>query len=133
VDGTGGGGDAEHSPAIERGDDVEAELRAIRKLVSSADLPEEVQRAVLGGIDQLPALYRELNRTYESRFADRILGVVGGMTRALTGEGADGPASRALAEGIVKRLQKMHDRHGIAVADLKPPPAAKPVHKRTTG
>jgi hypothetical protein len=119
-----------YSPPNERGDEVDAELRAIRELVTSADLPEEVQRTVLGGFDQLPGLYRELSRTYETRYSDRIVGVVGGMTRVLASDGAGSPEARTLAEGIVERLRAMHDRYGVAVVGLKPPPAAKSARKK---
>ncbi len=110
---------------------MEQELREIRELATGTDLPADVQKAVLWGLDQLPRLYTELNRTYESRHSDRIVGLVQGMVKTLTAAEA-GPDAKALAPALVDRLRAMHDRHGIAVA-LKALPAPKPSRKKKVG
>ncbi len=108
---------------------METDLQAIRDMVSKAELPAKVQQTVLTTFDQLPKVYQDLGRTYESRFSDRIVGLVEGMVRTLANKDAC-PDAPGLAENMVNRLRAMHDRHGIAVA-LKPPPqpARKPVRK----
>jgi hypothetical protein len=110
-----------------KGDGVDAELQAIRDMVTEANLPTNVRETILARFDQLPKLYRELSRTYETRFSDRIVGSIEGMARTLSAKdaGADGPL---LAATLVKRLRSMHDQHGVAVA-LKPP-ATKPARKK---
>jgi hypothetical protein len=107
---------------------VQTDLQAIREMVNGANLTARVQHAVLSQLDALPKLYSELNRTYESRFADRIAGSVQGMVRILAAKDA-GADARQLADAIVNRMRAMHDRHGVAVA-LKPPPAAKTTRKK---
>jgi hypothetical protein len=87
-----------------------------------------VQQAVLARFDQLPQLYDELNRTYESRFADRVFASVAAIVRIL--EAADaGPDARTLAEAMMHRLREMHDRYGVAVV-LRPPPVGRAVAKQ---
>ena len=107
---------------------MHAELQAIRDLVQSATLPASVQHAVLRRFDELPKLYEELSRTYESRFADRIIGSIEGMVRILAAKDAC-PDAPELATTMVNRMRAMHDRFGIAVA-LKPPRAAKLPRKK---
>jgi hypothetical protein len=107
---------------------VHAELQGIRTLVADATLPVKVQQSVLSRFDQLPTLYDDLNRTYESRFADRIIGSIEGMVRILAAKDAC-PDSPQLATTMVNRIRAMHDQYGIAVA-LKPPLAAKAKPKK---
>ena len=109
----------------ERGEGVESDLQAIRDMVSEATVLAKVQQSVLNSFDEMPKLYRELGRTYESRFSDRIVGLVDGMIRSLASKDA-GAGAPALSEAIVNQLRAMHDRHGIAVALKVRPPAAKP-------
>ena len=116
-------------PLFTRGDDsVQTDLQAIREMVSGANLTAKVQQTVLLQLDSLPNLYSELNRTYESRFADRIAGSVQGIVRILAAKDA-GAEALQLAEAIVNRMRAMHNRHGIAVA-LKAPPAVKTTRKK---
>jgi hypothetical protein len=97
-------------------------------MVRGANLTAKVQQTVLSQFDALPKLYSELNRTYESRFADCIAGSVQGIVRILAAKDAGADALQ-LADAIVNRMRAMHDRHGIAVA-LKPPPALKTTRKQ---
>jgi hypothetical protein len=99
---------------------MQAGLKSIRRLVKSTALPTGVEHTVLFGFDQLPQLYNDLNRTYDSRYSDRILGVIGGILKTLSSPDAGGPAAEKLAVTIGNRLRDMHDKHGIAVA-LKAP------------
>ena len=107
---------------------MQTDLQAIREMVSGANLTAKVQQTVLLQLDSLPNLYSELNRTYESRFADRIAGSVQGIMRILAAKDA-GAEALQLADAIVNRMRAMHDRHGIAVA-LKAPPAVKTTRKK---
>ena len=107
---------------------MHAELQVIRNLVSGATLPAKLQQSILASFDKLPSLYDDLNRTYESRFADRIVGSIDGILRLLAVKDAC-PDAPELAATMVNRMRAMHDRFGIAVA-LKPLPAAKPTRKK---
>ena len=108
-------------------------LRAIRNLVTAASLPPQVEHTMLWRFDQLPKLYGDLKRTYESRYSDRILVLVQGMLKVLASEETAGPDAHKLAEKIVSRLQKMHDAHGLSEVGLKPPVAPKPLKKKKVG
>jgi hypothetical protein len=106
---------------------VHAELQAIRAMVTDASLAAKIQQSILSSFDKLPGLYDDLDRTYESRFADRITGSVEGMLRILAAKDA-GPDAMHVSTTIVNRMRDMHDRYGISVT-LKPPPAAKSPRK----
>jgi hypothetical protein len=110
---------------------MQSELQEIRDIVTGTVLPAKVQQTILTRFDELPSLYAELNRTYESRFSDRIAGSVASMVRLLNAKEA-GPDAPQLAATIVSRMRVMHDRHGIAVI-LKPPPAVKQPRKKVSG
>jgi hypothetical protein len=107
---------------------VHSELQAIRALVTDASLPANIQHSILVSFDKLPGLYDDLDRTYESRFADRIAGSVEGMLRILAAKDA-GPDAMHLSTTIVNRMREMHDRFGVAVT-LKLPPATKVPRKK---
>jgi hypothetical protein len=106
---------------------VQTDLQDIRDIVAATTLPDEVQQTVLSHFDGLPKLYAELNRTYETRFSDRILATVASMVRTLSTKEA-GPDASPLAATMVERLRAMHDRFGISVT-LKPPAAAAKVKR----
>jgi hypothetical protein len=107
---------------------VQTDLQAIRDLITGAALPPTVQQAILTRFDELPKLYADLGRTYETRFSDQVATSVRRMVQLLTTRDA-GDHAPALAVALVERLRAMHDRHGVAVA-LKPPPAFKAKRKR---
>ncbi len=107
---------------------VHAELQGIRDLVAGATLPSKVQLAILTIFDTLPKLYDDLNRTYETRFSDRIVGSTQGIVRILAAKDAC-PDAPELAATMVNRMRAMHDRFGISVA-LKPLPTPKPTRKK---
>jgi hypothetical protein len=109
---------------------VQANLQAIRAAITEASLPAELEQTVLWRFDQLPKLYADLKRTYESRYSDRILVLVQGILKALAAEDVTNPETVKLAEKIIAKLQKMHDKHGLAHVGLKPPAAPKPVRKK---
>jgi hypothetical protein len=107
---------------------MKTDLQAIRDLVAGTTLKPDVRQTVLTRFDQLPRLYADLARTYESRFADQIVDMVGRMVRQLSAAEA-GPDAALLAATLVTRLRAMHDQHGVAVT-LKPPPVVKPAPRR---
>jgi len=110
---------------------MQSDLQAIRDLLTEATLPPKVQQTILARFDQLPRLYADLVRTYESRFSDRIVESVERMVQTLRSEDA-GPDASELATTLVNRMRAMHDRYGIAVV-LKPPPAAKRPRRKASG
>lgn len=109
---------------------MQSDLQAIRDLVAETALPPQVQQTILTRFDQLPRLYADLIRTYESRFSDRIVESVDRMVRTLLAPEA-GPDAPLLAATMVNRMRAMHDAHGIAVV-LKPPPAPKPPRRKVS-
>jgi hypothetical protein len=110
---------------------VQTDLQAIRDLITGAALPPTVQQVILTRFDELPKLYADLGRTYETRFSDQVVSSVGRMVQLLTAPDA-GDGAPALAVALVERLRAMHDRHGVAVA-LKSPPAVKAKRKPKAG
>src|SRR5262245_29103850 len=109
------------------------ELAAIESLLEAADLPEVPRRTVAWCLKQLPELYRELARTYESRFADRILSLTQGLLKALAEWAETSPQGQPLAEGVAAHLRALHARVGFPGLDPRPkaPPKPKAASKRT--
>jgi hypothetical protein len=109
---------------------MEASLQQIHDVVSRANLSAEIKRRLLWALEQLPPLYQGLQRTYESRFRDGILGYVEGMVKTLRAQPADCPDAGPIMETIVEQLQAMHERLAIPGLNLKRPAPAKPTRKR---
>src|SRR5215475_7031959 len=91
------------------------EIGAIETLLRGAAIPDDTRQTALWLIKQLPALYRNLARTYDSRHGDEILR----LTRAATQKVAD----PRLAEAVREQLVGLHERLGFGTLDLKPPRA----------
>ena len=89
---------------------MQAGLKSIRRLVKSTALPTGVEHTVLWGFDQLPQLYLDLNRTYDSRYSDRILGVIGGILKTLGTPEAGGAAADVPAATTLARLNTVSSR-----------------------
>jgi hypothetical protein len=109
---------------------MDSGLETIRGVVNEATLSVETRRTVLWGLDQLPPLYRDLDRTYDVRYRDSILRLVQGMLMKLQVQEPGCPDAPEVAEGIVSHLKAMHERLGIPSLGLKPPAPPKPVRKR---
>jgi hypothetical protein len=89
------------------------ELATLRSLLEAADLPQDCRESALWCLGQLPELYRELARTYDSRHGDEILR----LARALVLKVGGHP----VAEGVREHLLSLHERLGFGALDLKPP------------
>ena len=96
-----------------------AELAVLRTQVQSARLADDVKHAALWCVDQLPELYRDFFRTYESRFADAILGLARAVLKRLAGKGS-GEDAQKVAEVLVAQLGGLHERLGLAPLVLRP-------------
>jgi hypothetical protein len=96
------------------------EIAAIATLLQGADMPEDARQTALWCIQQLPGLYRDLGRTYDSRHGDEILR----LSRAASLKVPDA----GVAEAIREQLVGLHERLGFGKLDLKPrrPPARRP-------
>src|SRR5262245_11495311 len=96
------------------------ELTAMQGLVEATNLPEDAKQSALWCLRQLPKLYREFTRTYDSRFVDEILR----LTRAALQKVGDSPA----AEAVCGQLAGLHERLGLGEFNLKPlpPPTRRP-------
>ena len=94
------------------------ELAALRTQVQSARLADDVRHASLWCVDQLPKLYEDFFRTYESRFADAILGLARAVLKRLAEKGSGEGASR-VAEAVVAQLGALHERLGLAPLALR--------------
>jgi hypothetical protein len=96
-----------------------AEIAALRTLVQRANLAAEVKHSALWCLDQLPSLYDEFRRNYESRFADSILRLARAVLKRLSEEGT-GPGAGRVAEAVVAQLGALHERLGLAPLALRP-------------
>jgi hypothetical protein len=95
-----------------------AELVALRTLLLKARLAEEARHTALWCLDQLPALYADFRRTYESRFGDTILRLAQAVLKRLAEVGT-GEDARRVAEVLVTKLAGLHVRLGLPPLALK--------------
>ena len=96
-----------------------AELVALRTQVQNARLAEEARHTALWCLDQLPRLYADFFRTYESRLADAILRLARAVLKRLAEEGS-GEDAVGLTEVLVSQLGGLHQRLGLAPLVLRP-------------
>ena len=106
-----------------------AELVALRTQVQNARLAEEARHTALWCLDQLPRLYADFFRTYESRLADAILRLARAVLKRLAEEGS-GEDAVGLTEVLVSQLGGLHQRLGLAPLVLRPMSDRGPVKKR---
>jgi hypothetical protein len=97
-----------------------AEITRLGVWVKAANLAEE--RQVLWCLARLPDAFRELSRTYESRYADDIARYQQAALSRLT-EGI-GPAAGLLADKLRGKIQSLNERYGLPRLP-DPPPAAR--------
>jgi hypothetical protein len=95
--------------------DLQTELAAIQNLIEAAGIPDHPRQTILSCLKQLPPLYQELLRTYESRYVDEIVRLVTIIRKALANNGA-----LELGEAIATRMTQMHSRRGFPSLGLKP-------------
>jgi hypothetical protein len=95
------------------------EIATIETLLQEADMPEDVRQTALWCIRQLPGLYRDLGRTYDSRHGDEILRLSRAACLKVTDPG--------VAEAVRAQLIGLHERLGFGTLDVKPrrPPARR--------
>ena len=89
------------------------EIATIETLLEGAEMPEDARQTALWCVKQLPGLYRDLARTYDSRHGDEILR----LSRAASLKVTD----PRLAEAVREQLVGLHERLGFGRLDLKPP------------
>ncbi len=98
------------------------EITAIQNLLATADLSEDTRQTTLWCLRQLPDLYRELARTYDSRHGDEIQR----LTRAIFQKVSVSPVGEAVREQLVG----LHERLGFGALELKlPRPPARRARK----
>ena len=98
------------------------EITAIQDLLASANLPEDSRQTALWCLRQLPDLYRELARTYDSRHGDEILR----LTRAVFHKAAGSSVGDAVREQLIG----LHERLGFGTLELRVPrPPARRARK----
>ena len=95
--------------------DLQKELAAHQKRVEAAGIPDCPRQTILSCLKQMPPLYLELMRTYESKYVDQIVRLVTVIRRALTNNGA-----LKVGEAIATRITAMHSRRGFPGLGLKP-------------
>jgi hypothetical protein len=100
---------------------MDKDFKAIRQALNGAKLSEEARVRALWCLEQLPALYRGLAETYESRYVDEISRLVSVMVGRL----AEKTSDRPVAVAVEGRLRAMHERLGIPALSLKPLAPAK--------
>ena len=96
-----------------------AEITALRSLVQRANLAAEVKHSALWCLDQLPPLYDEFRRNYESRFADSILRLARAVLKRLSEEGT-GPGAGRVAGAVGTPPGGLHERLGLAPLAPRP-------------
>jgi hypothetical protein len=89
------------------------ELATLRSVLEAADLPQDCRESALWCVGQLPELYRELARTYDSRHGDEILRLARGLMLKV--------GSHPVAGAVRVQLLGLHERLGFGELDLKPP------------
>jgi len=105
--------------------DLQSELAAIQSLVEAAGIPDGTRQTIFASLRQLPPLYQELMKTYESRYVDKILVLITLIRKALSNNGVP-----ELGESIANRFTAIHSRRGFPSLGLKPAVAPAPT-KRT--
>jgi hypothetical protein len=98
------------------------ELGLIHKMVNKAELVEEVRHTILWCLNQLPGLYRNFQRTSESRFADSIHTLSQAILKRL-GQVEDEGESVRVAKAFRKHLAHLHSRLGLSPLKLVGPGA----------
>ena len=112
---------------------MSADLETLRTVLTKAALSAETRRRLLWGLDQLPPLYRDLEKTCDVRYRDGIQTHVHGMLLTLSNTESGSPDAAKTMEKIVTVLQAMHQERGIPSLGLKhvpPPKGALPPPKR---
>ena len=106
--------------------DLQTELGAIQTLVEAAGIPDRPRQTILSSLKQLPPLYQEMMRTYESRYVDEILRLITLIRASLANNGC-----LEVGEVIATRITAMHSRRGFPRLGLKPAaaPRTKPPKK----
>jgi hypothetical protein len=87
-------------------------MQAVRAVVDATPLSDDVRGTVVWCLGRLPPLYRDLARTYDSRYGDEIARLLRGVFQALGGQ-------TAATEAIAARLRPLHGRLGIPVPASK--------------
>jgi hypothetical protein len=95
--------------------DLQTELAALQTLVEGAGIPDSPRQTIFSSLKQLPTLYQEMMKTYESRYVDKIVQLVTLIRQALGNNGA-----LELGEIIANRFTAMHSRRGFPSLGLKP-------------
>jgi hypothetical protein len=83
-------------------------MQAVRAIVDTAPLSDDVRGTVVWCLGRLPPLYRDLARTYDARYGDEIARLLRGVFQALAGQ-------TEAAGAIAARLSPLHGRLGIPV------------------
>jgi hypothetical protein len=89
------------------------EITTIERLLEGAEMPADARQTALWCVRQLPGLYRDLARTYDSRHGDEILR----LSKAASLKVPDA----SVAEAVREQLVGLHERLGFGALDLKPP------------
>ena len=105
------------------------ELAKLRTLVKRSKLVADTEHTVLWCLDQLPKLYAEFCRTYESRIGDAILRLAQGVLKKLA-EAGQGTGAGRVGDALVARLGELHERLGLAPLALKLAAAPGRGHKK---
>src|SRR6266849_4892008 len=92
-----------------------AEVAGITRLVEAATLASDVRDTVVWCLGQLPALYDQFCRTYESKYAEEILR----LEQGVLGKLAESRRSSPVGDAVFDRLRLLHESFRL-------PPALPP-------
>ncbi|MCC6416756.1 MAG: hypothetical protein IT429_00735 [Gemmataceae bacterium] len=91
------------------------ELTTIESLLAAADVPEDHRQSALWCLRQLPPLFHEFLRTYDSRQSDEILRLARALLLKLNG---------AAAGAVREQLVGLYERLGLGEFPVKAAPPA---------
>jgi hypothetical protein len=92
----------------------------LANLVKGASIPPESARTIDWCIQQLPALYKQLAETYETRFSEKIIQLERGILGQLATEAKTQPDAEQLSLAIAGAFRDLHERHGFQSLDPRP-------------
>jgi hypothetical protein len=100
---------------------LQIELAALKKQIGAATLSDESKHAATWCCGQLPALYKKLSQTNESRYREDIKRLMQSVLHELAKNISVCPEAPSIAKSITGRFRLFHEKFGIPGLELKMP------------
>ncbi|MBY0525340.1 MAG: hypothetical protein K2R98_18175 [Gemmataceae bacterium] len=101
---------------------IRVDISEIADVVSAANIPEEQKRTAAWCIKQLPELYEQFCRTYESRYGNEIVRLEQGVLSEVSGKSPPGADGQQLLDAVTVRFKALHERLGLPLLNPKQAP-----------